>query len=387
MKTDERKLNYNFAGIQSRTVCPAACRVLAFRESAETRSVAGHQVGGHIRNGLSTSKFQSRVKLRPTFNQYSGDDSWVVEPLFNRSSCLGYHQMLAPSSYPFQVPHSLITWDIPMSRSQLLPHSGSTQVDDWLAAPGNSMSRLKKTSVLWKEDAREQKKDFLEHFLLDWVGGILISFIGDNNYHHPTNINHPSDGKIPMILMEWMVRILSLDSSSCFCPLISSCFLILVPFQLMIDLFQLQCGGNRKINKLDNVWQLNRVVLLFFLLQTFLLSHPPTHDDYVAQIHPDVTNRTAALLQMPVGRYQYLRKLLPALANQSEDCLTLNIYVPGSGKCWIGPQSRGWLLLIDLYVIPRHLYGLICWQQIERRSKNKDNCDHYKPKTGWGVWY
>lgn len=60
MKTDERKLNYNFAGIQSRTVCPAACRVLAFRESAETRSVAGHQVGGHIRNGLSTSKFQSQ---------------------------------------------------------------------------------------------------------------------------------------------------------------------------------------------------------------------------------------------------------------------------------------------------------------------------------------
>lgn len=75
MKTDERKLNYNFAGIQSRAVCPAACRVLALRESAETRSVAGHQVSGHIRNGLSTSKFQSRVELSPTFNQYSGDDS------------------------------------------------------------------------------------------------------------------------------------------------------------------------------------------------------------------------------------------------------------------------------------------------------------------------
>lgn len=43
-------------------------------------------------------------------------------------------------------------------------------------------------------------------------------------------------------------------------------------------------------------------------------------------------NRTAALLAMPKGRYQYLRKLLPQLANQSEDCLTLNIYVPGSGE-------------------------------------------------------
>lgn len=35
---------------------------------------------------------------------------------------------------------------------------------------------------------------------------------------------------------------------------------------------------------------------------------------------------------MPKGRYQYLKKLIPLLVNQSEDCLTLNIYVPGSGK-------------------------------------------------------
>ncbi|XP_053679732.1 neuroligin-1-like [Anopheles nili] len=35
---------------------------------------------------------------------------------------------------------------------------------------------------------------------------------------------------------------------------------------------------------------------------------------------------------MPKGRYQHLKRLLPLLANQSEDCLTLNIYVPGSGS-------------------------------------------------------
>ncbi|KAH0820053.1 hypothetical protein GEV33_002738 [Tenebrio molitor] len=47
---------------------------------------------------------------------------------------------------------------------------------------------------------------------------------------------------------------------------------------------------------------------------------------------PDVSNKTAALLYMPKGRYQYLKKLVPLLVNQSEDCLFLNIYVPGSGK-------------------------------------------------------
>uniref|UniRef100_A0A182MWK6 Uncharacterized protein n=1 Tax=Anopheles culicifacies TaxID=139723 RepID=A0A182MWK6_9DIPT len=47
---------------------------------------------------------------------------------------------------------------------------------------------------------------------------------------------------------------------------------------------------------------------------------------------PDISNRTAALLSMPKGRYQHLKRLQPLLANQSEDCLTLNIYVPGSGK-------------------------------------------------------
>lgn len=50
------------------------------------------------------------------------------------------------------------------------------------------------------------------------------------------------------------------------------------------------------------------------------------------QKYPDISNRTAALDSMPKGRYQYLKKLLPLLVNQSEDCLFLNIYVPGSGK-------------------------------------------------------
>lgn len=49
---------------------------------------------------------------------------------------------------------------------------------------------------------------------------------------------------------------------------------------------------------------------------------------------PDIGNQTAALERMPKGRYEYLKRLLPYLLNQSEDCLYLNIYVPIQGKCW-----------------------------------------------------
>jgi len=50
------------------------------------------------------------------------------------------------------------------------------------------------------------------------------------------------------------------------------------------------------------------------------------------QRYPDISNRSAALLIMPKGRYHHLKRLIPLLANQSEDCLFLNLYVPGSGK-------------------------------------------------------
>ena len=47
---------------------------------------------------------------------------------------------------------------------------------------------------------------------------------------------------------------------------------------------------------------------------------------------PDVSNETLALRKMPLGRLQYIRRLLPYLRNQSEDCLYLNIYAPAIGK-------------------------------------------------------
>lgn len=47
---------------------------------------------------------------------------------------------------------------------------------------------------------------------------------------------------------------------------------------------------------------------------------------------PNIANETEALKKMPLGRFQYLRRLLPYLTNQSEDCLYLNIYAPQAGK-------------------------------------------------------
>jgi carboxylesterase type B len=35
---------------------------------------------------------------------------------------------------------------------------------------------------------------------------------------------------------------------------------------------------------------------------------------------------------MPKGRLEYLKRLLPFLQNQSEDCLYLNIFSPLHGK-------------------------------------------------------
>ena len=47
---------------------------------------------------------------------------------------------------------------------------------------------------------------------------------------------------------------------------------------------------------------------------------------------PDISNETLTLKKMPRGRYEYLKRLLPYLQNQSEDCLYLNVYAPLQGE-------------------------------------------------------
>lgn len=55
------------------------------------------------------------------------------------------------------------------------------------------------------------------------------------------------------------------------------------------------------------------------------------HAPVCPQVLPNVANETLALETMPRRRLEYLKKVLPKLNSQSEDCLYLNIYVPS--KC------------------------------------------------------
>ena len=58
--------------------------------------------------------------------------------------------------------------------------------------------------------------------------------------------------------------------------------------------------------------------------------------DKFSPVCPQLTPKTApgqeALLEIPRGRLAQLRRFLPLLSNQSEDCLYLNLYVPTNGE-------------------------------------------------------
>ena len=58
------------------------------------------------------------------------------------------------------------------------------------------------------------------------------------------------------------------------------------------------------------------------------------------QILPDTRNETAALSMMSQGRLEAIRDMKPKLANQTEDCLYLNVYSPKSksGRTWPWPK-------------------------------------------------
>lgn len=43
---------------------------------------------------------------------------------------------------------------------------------------------------------------------------------------------------------------------------------------------------------------------------------------------PDLEDERTILDKMPKGRLEYLKRLMPYLKNQSEDCLYLNIFAP-----------------------------------------------------------
>ncbi|GFY37879.1 neuroligin-4, X-linked [Trichonephila inaurata madagascariensis] len=53
------------------------------------------------------------------------------------------------------------------------------------------------------------------------------------------------------------------------------------------------------------------------------------------QRFPDIRNESESLRNMPTTRLEYLKKMLPYLQNESEDCLYLNVYCPGKLSCYM----------------------------------------------------
>lgn len=79
---------------------------------------------------------------------------------------------------------------------------------------------------------------------------------------------------------------------------------------------------------------INKLTLFFyFCFSTYRFSQ------VCPQRLPNLSNETAALDRMPRGRLEYLKRLMPHLQNQSEDCLYLNIYVPIQGKPHFYPAN------------------------------------------------
>lgn len=99
--------------------------------------------------------------------------------------------------------------------------------------------------------------------------------------------------------------------------------------------------------------------------------HTRLADAYSAvcpQRAPDISNRSDALLRFPRGRLRQLEQLLPLLANQSEDCLYLNLYVPRPGEYSI-QQDTFLYLLIFRYIIFKYNYYIklrttIIWSHV-----------------------
>ncbi|CAG4989631.1 unnamed protein product [Colias eurytheme] len=72
------------------------------------------------------------------------------------------------------------------------------------------------------------------------------------------------------------------------------------------------------------------------------------------QVLPDIRNETAVLKRISKGRLEYLKRILPFLTNQSEDCLYLNIYAPAQGNyniilCYIITKLKKWLDVVNFY--------------------------------------
>lgn len=84
------------------------------------------------------------------------------------------------------------------------------------------------------------------------------------------------------------------------------------------------------------------------------------------QTLPDVSNEKEALRFVTRGRLQYLRRLLPYLRNQSEDCLYLNIYAPVTGT---------FSLFLSKFILKNRWWA----ETQEKRTANVDTTNNIGP--------
>ncbi|KAF4521494.1 hypothetical protein B566_EDAN001794 [Ephemera danica] len=91
---------------------------------------------------------------------------------------------------------------------------------------------------------------------------------------------------------------------------------------------------------------------------------------------PDISNEKEALKAMSAGRYNYLKRLLPYLRNQSEDCLYLNIYAPSPGLLLksgdITLQFRLIFCLRREVLYDRHRYGISFPSVMAKRKPHRN---------------
>ncbi|XP_026738357.1 neuroligin-2-like [Trichoplusia ni] len=76
------------------------------------------------------------------------------------------------------------------------------------------------------------------------------------------------------------------------------------------------------------------------------------------QVPPAAVPRDDALLLHPRARIRQLERLLPVLANQSEDCLYVNLYVPVNGMFY--HTQLHFCKILDFVVSARMASNLLC---------------------------